>query len=401
LPSLYNQFDTFVIRLIWREAQLHARWHEIKHSATPPTSRHGLQDLLQVALDLDAEYQAWENTIPPAWRYESRLNTPEARLAYNVKWQKLVLTSEGAPAEIHTYKNLKRCSLCCYYRTSSIFLLRDLLEILNWMFRMPDRGQALSSQHKQQTTAQITANLQRSAKEHTITSLDNLELRNFQVSATTRMIDTIEKSCSIVLGSFTVPMYKKSLEDVMSIRGHVLLWSLGTMDSVLSAGLIPDSNSAISTAATSVSLPHVRITPPTGQDPTTSFHHDTSLDYAEHGLDYFTSLLEHGHSDSLPHSHLNQSPPTTNPPQSFKTANKEHPFDSTPKHTYDTPIDPRSLNVGATELKTMDVSAKRVWLNSMLYYIGTELGIRKALIVPHAEGYMPIVKPFVDGILGR
>jgi hypothetical protein len=359
----------------------------------PPTSRHSLQDLLQVAFDLDAEYQAWENALPPAWRYESQMNTPEARLAYSVKWQKLVLTSEGAPTEIHTYTNLKRCSLWCYYRTSSIFLLRDLLEILNWMSRMPDMGQAPSSQNQQQTTAQVTVNLQRNTEEHTITSSNDLELRTFQSAATRRMVDTIEKSCSVVLGSLTVPMYKKSLEDVMGIRGHILLWSLGTMDSVLSAGLVPDSCSTIPIVATSIS--------PTGQDPTTSFHHDTPLHTDQHGVDYFPSSLEHGQPGSRPPSHHNQSLPAANPPESFKTVTKEHPFDSTPRHPCDIPMDARSLNINTADFKPINVSAKRVWLNSMLYYIGTELGIKKALIVPHAEGYMPIVRPFVDGILGR
>lgn len=48
----------------------------------------------------------------------------------------------------------------------------------------------------------------------------------------------------------------------------------------------------------------------------------------------------------------------------------------------------------------MDVTGKREWINSMLYYIGTELGIKKALAVPVMEGYMPIVKPRVDEIIG-
>jgi hypothetical protein len=47
------------------------------------------------------------------------------------------------------------------------------------------------------------------------------------------------------------------------------------------------------------------------------------------------------------------------------------------------------------------VAAKREWLNSILYYIGTELGIKKALAVPVMEGYVPIIKPRVDEILGQ
>jgi hypothetical protein len=37
----------------------------------------------------------------------------------------------------------------------------------------------------------------------------------------------------------------------------------------------------------------------------------------------------------------------------------------------------------------------------MLYYIGTELGIKKALAVPFMEGYYQIVKAQVDSISGR
>lgn len=60
VPSIYNDSNIFVIQLLWREARLHALWHEKKFSDTPPTSRYHLQELLQTALDLDVDYQAWE-----------------------------------------------------------------------------------------------------------------------------------------------------------------------------------------------------------------------------------------------------------------------------------------------------------------------------------------------------
>jgi hypothetical protein len=72
-----------------------------------------------------------------------------------------------------------------------------------------------------------------------------------------------------------------------------------------------------------------------------------------------------------------------------------------PRHPYDSPFHPHIQGMNMPELKTIDVAAKREWLNSILYYIGTELGIKKALAVPVMEGYMPIVKPRVDEILGR
>jgi hypothetical protein len=359
LPSLYNRHETFIIRLIWREAQLHAHWHELKQRTFLPTCRYDLQELLHDVVDLDAEYQAWEDALPSAWSYETQPNTPEARSAYSMKWQKLILTSKGAPAEIHIYSNLKRCSMWGYYRTSRIFLLRDILEILNWMLILP---------------ATRPTSPQRSTETSAITSLDDLNLRTLQSSTMTRMISVIEQSCSVILGSFTVPMYKKSSEDVMGIRGHIVLWSLGIMDSVLSSGLVPGSNASRSP------LPRVRSAPATIQC-------GVELDT---GLEYFQP--DYGQSASAQHS-----PPTTPP----SPTNREHPFDSTPRHPYDVHVPSSDFDAGMRGSNTIDVAAKREWLNCMLYYIGTELGIKKALVVPHAEGYMSIVKPFVDEILGR
>jgi hypothetical protein len=345
-PSLYDKFDTFVIRLIWREAQLHAQWHEIKQNAVPPTYRYDLQNLLQAVVDLDAEYQEWEDTLPTAWSYEMQPNTPQARAAYSSKWQRLVLTSRGAPTEIHTYSSLKKCSSWGYYRTSRIFLLRDILEILNWMLRLPAP----------------------SSPTHPVPiSPNDMGLRTLQSSTITRMLTVIEQSCSIVLASFTVPMHKKSPEDVMGVRGHIVLWSLGIMDSVLSSGLVPDSNTLFQSPRRVMSAPPA------------SFCYDGEMGTEDYG---FSSPLQYG---SLPNT-----PPAM--------AIKAHPFESTPRHAYDVHMDVPGIDVS---VPSMDVAAKREWLNSMLYYIGIELGIKKALVVPHAEGYMAIVKPVVDEILGR
>jgi hypothetical protein len=349
LPCLYNKHDTFVIRLIWREAQLHAQWHEIKQNAVPPTCRYDLQDLLQAVVDLDVEYQKWEDALPTTWSYETQPNTPQARAAYSSKWQSLILTSRGAPTEIHTYSSLKKCSLWGYYRTTRIFLLRDMLEILNWMLRLPVSRTTKSPNHT------------------TNTSSDAMALRTIQTSTMTRMLSVIEQSCSVILGSFTVPVYKKSSSDVMGVRGHIVLWSLGIMDSVLSSGLVPDPSAPFQSPRRVMSAPPA------------SFQYDGELRTEDYG---FSSPLQHG---SLP-----STPPAM--------AMKAHPFDSTPRHPYDAHVHMPDLDAS---IPAMDVAAKREWLNSMLYYIGTELGIKKALVVPHAEGYMAIVKPVVDEILGR
>lgn len=188
LSSLYNESETSVIRLIWAEAQLHAQWREVKQSEMPPANRTDLLQLLQSVLDLDARYQTWEQTFSSGWNFETEPNTPEVRSRYSYKWQELVLKSRGAPTEIHTYSNLKRCSLWAYYRTSRMFLLRDMLEMLNWILRLPDQD---------------------------LESVHDLQLRSHYLSAISQLVSIIEKTCAIVLGSFTVPMFKKSSEDVM------------------------------------------------------------------------------------------------------------------------------------------------------------------------------------------
>jgi hypothetical protein len=104
------------------------------------------------------------------------------------------------------------------------------------------------------------------------------------------------------------------------------------------------------------------------------------------------------HTDSTPAGNLVTSTP---PPVYDPTAAKGHIFDCHPKHPYDHPIDLSKLDISMPSSRRIDVPARREWINRLLCYIGTELGIKKALAVPYMEGYFPIVKPQVDGILGR
>ncbi|KAF9693552.1 hypothetical protein EKO04_008529 [Ascochyta lentis] len=250
LPSMYNQSGLFVMQLIHREARLHAKWHEIKQSANPPTTRRDLAELLQAALDLDHKYQAWEATLPLIWRYQMMPNTPEARATYDGKWQKLILNSRGAPEEIHSYSNLKRCWVWGFYRTSRMFLLRDLLEMLNWMFRLPEADPV--------NTAPLSPNFASPfplENEVSPVTFDSAALRIHHSFATVHLVNTIEKSCSAILGSFTVPVYGKLYEDVMGMRGYVNLWPLGIMDAVLRSGLVPDSEASSSPPSTGTHTP--------------------------------------------------------------------------------------------------------------------------------------------------
>ncbi|KAH8730266.1 hypothetical protein GQ44DRAFT_823590 [Phaeosphaeriaceae sp. PMI808] len=261
LPGIYNNTHVAVIHLVWRETQLHAKWFEMKGRATAPASRHDLQEILQAALDLNNDYQRRENILPQRWKPQYGPNRREIRPVYGPIWQKLVLESRGAPEKIHSFFSLKRCYIWSLFRTSRMFLLRDILEILNWMFRMPEPSPNSSTLHLRTDSTQhfTTTTLQQAITTNKITSLDGLTLRNYHTIIATRIVDLIENGCAAVLGSFTVPVYRKSTTDVMSIRGYILFWALGTMDSILKSGLVPDSHAPVPHAhASSAFTPHTQ-----------------------------------------------------------------------------------------------------------------------------------------------
>jgi hypothetical protein len=402
LPRPYNESNTHVVELIWKEARLHALWHEWKQEASPHANRHDLLDMLQNALDLDVECKAWERSLPTAWKYQAVPNLPESRQTYASKWRKLILEGSGAPSEIHTYSNLKRCCVWGSYRTSRTFLLRDTLEILNWMLRMPEPELDVSSSHNKMDSAQFLSEPEWTAKNSKITALDDLFLRILHSSTTTRLVDLIEEGCSAILGTLTALVDRKSLEDVMGIRGYILVWPLGTMDSVLSSGLVPNCNPSMvqSTLSSMQASPPLQSAPPTMQTWRHPLLDRGSMDATEQGSSSQPATSSrHRHSTSLPHTSTRSSPVTQ--PSSSATAKKPHAFDCTPRHPNDSPPTLPSLDFNIPEPKTMDVAAKREWLNSILYYIGSELGIKKALAVPLMEGYMPVVKPRVESIIGR
>ncbi|KAF2849023.1 hypothetical protein T440DRAFT_469769 [Plenodomus tracheiphilus IPT5] len=407
LSSLYTNFTVYVVRLIWREAKVHAQWHDIKRNSTLPTSRADLQDLLQSALDLDAAFQAWEADVPPAWRYHMEPNTPEARSRFESKWQDLVLTSNGAPPEIHLYPNLKRCWIWGFYRTTSMFLLRDILEMINWMFRLP--VQTLEPSHNE---AQANLDTFVSPYQQDPAHLDDMALRTHYAIATVRLIYVIEKSCSAILSNLTVPIIAKRDGDLSGMRGYISLWPLGIMDAILGSGLIPDSNAPFHTSDTHHPPPQVSpqsiptpqqapvivATAPKQTSPPTPDSYATAPQFSE--LSKLPPKLPTEHSSSppplapqaLPHS----SRPSSSAPH--ETARKGHIFDSSPAHRYDQPISELQYDASG---HTIDVAARREWLNTLLYYIATDLGIKKAFYVPVTEGFMQKVKPKVDGVLGR
>lgn len=331
-PHLFSNSNTFVIGLFWKVARLHSQWLDIRQDESPPCRREDLRLILQTALDLDAEYQLWESFLPPSWIYQAQSNTQDARSVYNTKWRRLILEGRGAPTEIHTYPHLRRCYIWSFYRTTRILLLRDTLEIINYASRLP------AAEIEYEPLPPTMSGSDETTLERIPILLDNESFIIYHFSTTECLIDVVEKSCSAVLANFTVPIYGKDPGDVMGLRGLSLQWILGTMDSLLSSGLIADSSPQI---------------------------------------------------------------PSTNVLTADGAPRRVHVFDLNSIQPNSKPIDVSSPTFDTAYAKTMNVAARREWLNRMLYYIGTELGIKKALAVPFTEGYLPIVKPEVDDILGR
>jgi hypothetical protein len=377
-PGPYHESNTLVMQLIWKEAQLHALWHEQKKTFITPNDRSELRGLLLRALILNVECQTWEDSLPSSWSCHIVPNSVDTRQHYATKWQKIVLEGRGAPGEIRTFSTLKRYCIWMSFRTSRMILLRDILEMLNWMFRIPESEQDAPSPHERMDSAQLLPAPRQNADNSTITSLTNLSLRIFYNSITMQLVGLIEEGCSAVFGNLTVPVDKKSPEDTMGVKGYNLIWPLGTMDSMLSSGLVPDSS-----ASTVAASPSSRTSTP--RRVRNVLHNTESPATTQH--------------DSR---HNSASPPHAPPQSPAGTTHKTpHSFDTTPRHPHDAPIALPSLDFETAAPHTMDVAAKREWLNSILYYIGTELGIKKALAVPITEGYIPVVKPRVDRALGK
>ncbi|KAF1940950.1 hypothetical protein EJ02DRAFT_213662 [Clathrospora elynae] len=406
LPSLYSNSNVFVIRLIWKEAMLHAKWHEVKQSPNPPACRLALQEILQTALELDGDFQTWETTVTPAWQYSMVPNTSEARSGYDMKWQRLMLECRGAPEEIHSYTSLKRCWIWGFYRTSRIFLLRDMLEILNWMFRFPEPAPPLVPVGSSRATTHASNTQGQSVP----SGLSDMTLRMHHSFATAHLVDIIEKNCSALISSFHVPIHLKSFDDVVGMRGYICIWPLGIMDAVLSSGLVPDMNAPenpagtnhASTQASSFfqpsnvvlnSIPGTSNIPPPSTQPDNLNSYATAPQFSE-----LSNIRPKSESGQIP---MSANSPSDSTPVLDPTAKKGHIFDSSPAHPYDHPVDLPPLDTDVVKPRKIDVAARREWVNRMLYYIATELGIKKALYVPLTEGFMQTVKPSVDVILGR
>lgn len=395
IPRLYGDPNAYVISLISQEANVHAQWHDIKRSHTLPASRLELQKLLQSALDLDMAFQAWDADVPPTWQYQSQLNTPEARSKIDAKLQRLIFDCNGAPREMHAYPDLKQCWIWGFYRTTWLFLMRDILEMINWMLRLPIR-------------VPDTVNNDAMDGTNSPAHLDDMTLQIQYSVATISLVKLVDKSCSAVSNYFTVPLRKKENGDISGMRGYLGLWPLGCMDAILSAGLIPDSQDffdspevystpqALPYMHTGPHVPVIMATPPQEASAIVPDTYASAPQFSELSKLPPKTPIERSPSPN-PSSPQELNSPGQTTSASNTTAIKGHIFDSSPAHPYDQPVHQLQLD----PIHSIDVAARREWINTLLYYIASDLGIKKAFYVPATEGYLQKVKPRVDSILGR
>ncbi|KAF1993750.1 hypothetical protein P154DRAFT_477036 [Amniculicola lignicola CBS 123094] len=405
LPQLYSTSGIYVIQIISEEAELHSEWHKMRQSAisSPPTSRSDLQAFLSKALTLVAKFQAWEDSLPPSWQYQVQPNTREVRSRYDARWVNLILGGAGAPAEIHAYSSLKKAWIWMFYRTSRIFLLRDLLEVLNWMLKLPESSPSTSPNHAFMDASHGASSFASSE------ALDTTWLQRQHSNATNQLITVVERSAAAILGHFTVPIHTKSAQDVCGIRGYTSFWSLGVLDAVLKSGLVPDSGP-------------VRPTPPPThepyQDPSVwTTCPDLSASYLKHGpgtahpayhdlgtAQHIPSTFQTLPTTSLP-APIPALPQTSQahiqPLPEFPILSKNHPFDSSAPHPFDVsthlglanPLLPTSPS---PQTPLIDVNARRQWLHGIIFYLGSELGIKKGLAILALEGSLDRFHPAVD-----
>jgi hypothetical protein len=208
---------------------------------------------------------------------------------------------------------------------------------------------------------------------------DDVTLSIHHAFATNHTVTIIEKSCSAILGPFTVPIYGKSNDDVVGMRGYTSFWSLGVMDAVLQSGLVPDVGS-----------------PPTPPSSTTV----SSDPLVSPGFLQFRNQPIHNPSTAASTATSVEMPPSSSASPVDPKPRRKHPFESKDPHPNDLPTNMPSLDLSITKLLRIDVAARREWIHKLLYYMGTKLGIKKGLGVVYAEGYLEISKREVERLFG-
>ncbi|KAF2258348.1 hypothetical protein CC78DRAFT_126080 [Lojkania enalia] len=369
----------YVIQLIHSVATLHAKWREMKFNSNPPSNRQELKGVLREAIDVDADYHAWESTVPPQWKYKELPNTPETWAQFNSKLTEL-MTSRGAPPEIHTYSSLRVAWLWMFYHSSRIFLLRDTIEILNWMLNMPELVNTDASKEDSRTLP-----------------LDNVSLRVRHHFATMKLVEEVDAVCSTVIGHFIVPIHGKSNEELhgmAGVRGYISLWPSFVVVAMSRLGLIPSSepnSSSIPQLASST----ISRKPP---GPSQFMLRVQEMNMASLYYESEAAVLD---LDGLPRLDLlplfgatpaiRISSPTTQKlpsPGIVQSAKRvfihtfaAHPFD------FPNPSLPE-LDLPLPEVRCIDVRARREWMHGILRFIASELGIRKGLAMLKYQNYL-------------
>ncbi|PVH95520.1 hypothetical protein DM02DRAFT_600726 [Periconia macrospinosa] len=393
---LFSSASAGLLLLLHRVAELHAKWHQTKHSSNPPMSRADLCEYLQTALQLDADLHLWETTVPRGWRSQMESNTAQARATYDPKWRELFLNSRGSPREIHTQGNLRRCWMWIFYRTTRTVVLRDLLEILNWMFKLPQFDDFGSSQ--QYSPSSQSSNL-------TSTSLDDASLQIQHSFATTNLVNMLEKNTANIFAVFNAPAYGKIDHDLIGIRGYMMIWPLGIMDAVLKHGFVPDSG-------VPVTPPHSNTSSPSIPDTMAPSFESLSLHPGNASISFQPCFTTPENSPTSFHdspktfsstTQMNHSSPQSyseNPYPSLQTS-KKHLYDTSPPHPFDYPTSLSSPQMSITKPARIDVAARREWLNCILYFVSTEFGIKPGIAVPASEGYLEVCKKKVAELISH
>ncbi|CAI6337957.1 unnamed protein product [Periconia digitata] len=368
-----------LLLLVHRETQLHAAWHELKHGNNPPSSRIDLHNYIQSALQLDADFTSWERAIPRGWRYHMELNTAHARATYDPRWRELFLGSPGAPKEIHSYSKLKRCWAWIFYRTTHIIVLRDLLEMLNWMFKLP-------LFHNTENNSQLKP-------------MNNASLQVHHAFATTNLVNVIEKGTSAMFGIFNAFVYGKMDHDLIGLRGYMMIWPLGVMDAVLKLGFIPDSANPITPPSSGTPSPHMQgVQPPYWGSSGTI--HDTTLVRPDELCELLRSYGLQNHAANVARRSYAHDPNTPHASSMISsTGSKQHLFDSSPTHPFDLPTNMSYSGFPITKPASIDVAARREWLNRILYFISSEMGIKTAIAVPAVEVSLEVCRKQVEELL--
>ncbi|PSN58729.1 hypothetical protein BS50DRAFT_509890, partial [Corynespora cassiicola Philippines] len=380
-PSgVYDNPDAHVGRLLHNPTSLHHRWLKLKHNPRSPPCRQEMQSLSKEALEMDADFQAWEGSLPIYWRPKVERNTHGTNLSAKHRHNYIFFPHRGAPKEIRTHASLGVSWIRLIHQTARIVLLRDALEIMNWMLRL-----------SQPTCHPIVGRESGPSSDHA-----------FSLSS---LVNTIEKSCATMLGHLSILIHRESARDVVGMRGYTLLWTLGVLDSVLSGGLVPQPPDSSRSSREPSKMHQMHSTAPISSSKSlvdgqsiglsnlsAPRQHEPKISHANFGVD---GLKEASYSTSCQVISASQGRELASPSISvpfdrhsialLEKRLKGHVFNSAPRLPCDA-TETRVIGFPIVKPAQIHAPLRREWLNEMLVYIARETGIKKALIVPLTEG---------------